>query len=288
MPLEADLGQAYRRYFTHQWPLNLERRAVQYVKAGYLALRYGYRADLVGALQRALGLVACLVPFRRAGLDALVCHLSALPRGRLLDVGCGDGQIVEFMQRLGWQAEGVDFDPPAVEIAKGKGLRVHVGTLPAQAYVENSFDAIVLSHFIEHVPDPAALLCECRRILRPGGRLIILTPNVSSWGHRKFGRAWFALDPPRHLHLFTPVALRALVERSGLQVHTATTSLRNIGTILLGSCAIQRTSRFERNVPLPLPWRLRAMILQFAARLAWNRNPELGEEIDLVAKKATA
>ena len=219
MPSESDLAAAYRDYFTHPSAPSLRRRALRYVKTGYLAGRYGYRADSVSAPQRAIGRLACLAPFRRAGLDVLVQHLSALPRGRLLDVGCGDGQIVEFMDGLGWQAEGVDFDAAAIAAASRKGLRVHVGTLHSRNYGENTFDALVMSHFIEHVLEPAALLAKCRRILRPGGRLIILTPNLASWGHNQFGRAWFALDPPRHLHLFTPAALRGLVERKIGRAH---------------------------------------------------------------------
>lgn len=284
-PVEADIGNAYRTYFTHPTKPGFKRRAVHYVKTGYLALRYGYSAGAVNAVQKACGLLACLDPFRRAGLDVLVHHLSSLPRGRLLDVGCGDGQIVEFMNGLGWQAEGVDFDPAAVAVARHKGLQVQAGKLQALAFPANSFAAIVMSHFIEHVHEPLAILQECHRLLRPNGRLIILTPNVASWGHRRFARAWFALDPPRHLHLFTLASLQALVVRSGLTIHSATTSHRNIGTIMLGSCAIQRTGRFERSRSQPLPWQLRSAALQIAAWLAWKSDATLGEELDLVANK---
>ena len=84
----------------------------------------------------------------------------------------------------------------------------------------SSADAITLHHVIEHVPDPIALLRECARILRPGGKLAVATPNVESLGHRLFGRCWLALDPPRHLHLFSMPALRACVRKAGLQVRS--------------------------------------------------------------------
>src|SRR5258708_36641931 len=98
------------------------------------------------------------------------------------------------MRRLGGDAEGVDVDPLAVENARARGLPVRLGDLAAQRYPADHFDAIYMSHVIEHVHDPVALLSECRRVLKVGGRLVALTPNVESWGHRRFQRAWAPLD----------------------------------------------------------------------------------------------
>lgn len=65
-----------------------------------------------------------------------------------------------------------------------------------------SFDVIVMNHVIEHVYDPVATLVECRRLLAPEGKIIIITPNLKSYGHEIYGEDWRALEPPRHLHLF--------------------------------------------------------------------------------------
>lgn len=269
-PLEEDIGKAYRTYFTHRQAATLRHRIVQFVKAGYLARRYGYRTESVGAIQKACGLIAYLAVFRRTGLDYLVQFLSALPQGRLLDLGCGDGQLVEFMQNRGWQAEGLDFDPAAVENAVRRGLHVKVGTLSSECHPENSFEAIIMSHFVEHIHEPIRLLAECHRILKPGGRLLILTPNVNSWGHRRFEGSWRGLEPPRHLHLFSPQSIRQLVQRTGFEKITVTTTLRNAGKII-------RVSAGTSALP--------SRALELAEWFEWKRHPEIGEEIDLVAEK---
>jgi len=284
-PLETDIAQAYQSYFTHQTDTNMKQRTQKYIKDDCLALHYGYHVKSIGLAQHAAGLFAYLAPFHQGGADTRARLLSSLPRGRTLDVGCGDGQLVEFIQGLGWRAEGVDFDRVAVEIAKSKGLTVSVGMLREQHHPDDSFDTIILSHFIEHVHDFAALLLECRRILRTGGRILILTPNADSWAHRKFGSAWFALDPPRHLHIFTNQSLRALVERSGLKVHSATISLRNLGTIITGSCAIRDTGRFNSNRPKSLLQRYEVGCLQIREWLAWQHASANGEELTFIVEK---
>lgn len=119
------------------------------------------------------------------------------------------------MQALGWQVEGVDFDPKGVRNAQAKGLTVHLGDLDRQGYPDDSFDAVAMSHVIEHVPDPSALLRECRRILKPGGRLVVLTPNVASWGHRLYGSDWRGLEPPRRMRGSRPSIAAPARERAG-------------------------------------------------------------------------
>ena len=285
MPLEEDIAKAYQTYYTHQASRTLANRVVQYVKTGYLATRYGYCAGTVPPLQKCLGLLAYLALFRRAGLDFLVAYLQALPRGRLLDVGCGDGQIVQFMQNVGWQAEGVDFDPGAVDNAVRKGLRIHLGTLQSQAYPENSFEAIVMSHFLEHIHEPAELLAECHRILKPGGRLVVLTPNIGSWGHEKFQGCWRGLEPPRHLHIFNSRSLNRLALRTGFRKVIVNTTLRNGGKILLASRAIRRTGRFNPYARRDLLSRLWVTAMQLVEWTIWKLNPDRGEELDMIAEK---
>ena len=160
--------------------------------------------------------------------DCMDCHRSVaswpcancsmcshVPHGRLLEVGCGNGRQLERLAHAGWKVEGLDFDERAAQTARRLGLEVKVGDLASARYPDASFDAVILSHVIEHVPDPVALLVECRRILRSGGQLVLATPNSDSWGHRRFGRAWLGLDPPRHLLVFTPRALAEAAGRAG-------------------------------------------------------------------------
>jgi SAM-dependent methyltransferase len=119
------------------------------------------------------------------------------------------------MRDLGWRVEGVDFDPAAAAAAAARGLAVRCGSLERQAFPDATFDAITMSHVVEHLPDPLQTLTECARILKPGGRLILWTPNTASLGHHLLKQCWRGLEPPRHLHLFSPASVRALLEKAG-------------------------------------------------------------------------
>lgn len=136
----------------------------------------------------------------------------------MLDVGCGDGRHLARDVAAGWVATGVDFSPIAVERARRRGLDVRLGTIFRDDLERESFDLIRLSHVIEHVPDPIALLRRGRDLLVPGGRLHVATPNFASRSAALFGTYWVELDAPRHLVLFTPASLRTAAQRAGLVV----------------------------------------------------------------------
>jgi methionine biosynthesis protein MetW len=209
-------------------------------------------------------------------------HLPAQPGGKLLEVGCGSGEMLKVMQELGWGAEGIDFDQKAVENAQGKGLRVVHGTLEAQEYPNDHFDAVTMSHLIEHVQEPGQLLAECHRILKPAGRLVIATPNAESWGHRLFASSWFPLEPPRHLHVFNHSSLTLLAQKSGFRIVKLFTTINNASTIFISSRAIRSTGRDN-----PQPWRIRrwgkAMMLMEWGIL--HVSPYVGEELVVVLEK---
>lgn len=140
--------------------------------------------------------------------------LSGVPRGsRVLDVGCGRGVMLRAMLDLGHEAHGVEITP---EAAAGADPRAHIRIAPDLTdaeYETNSFDAVVLWHVLEHLPRPDQTLDELRRIIRPGGRLILAVPNFASWQSRRTGADWFHLDLPRHLYHFTPETLTRLLRR---------------------------------------------------------------------------
>jgi SAM-dependent methyltransferase len=212
-------------------------------------------------------------------------YLSAQPNGHLLDVGCGNGWLLKIMQDLGWCVEGVDFDPNAVENARRKGVQVRLGTLEAQQYPDNYFDAITLSHLIEHVHGPLELLRECQRILRPGGRLVLVTPNGHSWGHRIFKDAWLALDPPRHLYVFSVPSLRYLAEKAGFKKFRLSTTIRDANGLFIASKSIQRTGKHVWGSPQPRAFRIWARALQLVEWAILKLKPYIGEEIALMAEK---
>jgi 2-polyprenyl-3-methyl-5-hydroxy-6-metoxy-1,4-benzoquinol methylase len=222
MPLPEDIGKAYANYYTHVsresgGRKGLLGRIFAGMQREYLANKFNYGTGPRSFLARSLGRLLYLFPVRRRGIDGDVRFLTARPGGRLLDVGCGSGDWIMFMRGLGWQVSGNDFDANAVKTARDRGLDVECASLEQQNHADASFDAVTLSHVIEHVPNPIQTLVECRRILKPGGRLVLFTPNASSLSHRVFKQDWRGLEPPRHLHVFSTESMRPLLERAGFR-----------------------------------------------------------------------
>lgn len=289
MPVEDDIAKAYKNYFTHQETTCINNtwryRISRFVTEGYASLIYGYRNNSLSIFKKLLGLLVSLHPGYRADMDFSVMYLPARAGGHILDVGCGSGQMIEFMHDHDWNVEGLDFDPYAVENARRKGLEVNLGQLEAQNYPDDYFDAITMSHLIEHVYNPLRLLQECYRILKPGGHLVVVTPNIRSWGHKHFKASWLHLDPPRHLYIFTVTALRHLAEKEGFQKLRVTTSIRWANSLFMGSRSIKRTGIYILGSNQPLAVRLWALSMQLAEWVFLKLKPYIGEEIVLIGEK---
>ena len=285
MPIEADIHKAYASYYTHAGHGGRGGRAAQLLaaaKRGYLANRYGYPA---GAAERVLGLLPWIYPGRPAELDFSVMWLSPSPGGRLLDVGAGSGWLVEHLCALGWRAEGLDFDPQSVAAARARGLVMHAGSLPAQAFPAASFDAVTMSHSIEHVHDPVGWLAEVLRILKPGGRLALATPNTRSFGHRVFGAHWFALDPPRHLHLFNAGAMTLALKAAGFREFRVFSSIRDANGTFIAGRAIRARGRFDMTARQSTADKLRGRALQMVEAAVKLVQPDAGEDLVVLAVK---
>jgi SAM-dependent methyltransferase len=145
----------------------------------------------------------------------------------------------------------------------------------------NVYDAVVMAHVIEHVPDPTALVAEAHRVLQPGGRLVSVTPNARSAGHRAFGRAWRGLEPPRHLHVFTPESLRTVAVRGGFPEP----GLRSSARIAAYLSAQSRKFAQGGSGPDDGPTEAVDRAFQKAERRALSTDPWAGEELILIARK---
>jgi len=115
-----------------------------------------------------------------------------------------------------WQAVPQILD----EFAADAEIRVVVltGSLPAARLPSSHFDVITLWDVIEHLPDPDVVLAETRRLLKPGGRLVITTGDIGSAYARRRGARWHLLAPPWHLYYFSQHTLRKLAAKAGLEV----------------------------------------------------------------------
>jgi 2-polyprenyl-3-methyl-5-hydroxy-6-metoxy-1,4-benzoquinol methylase len=140
-------------------------------------------------------------------------------RGCILDVGCGVGTFIEMMQKQGWKVFGTEYSREAMSIASSLSKAdVRLGDLSACLFGCDTFDVITMWHVIEHTNNPLVQLKEAYRILKPGGHLVIATPNISSLSFRVFGRHWYHLDAPRHLVLFSPETLSYIARLADLNV----------------------------------------------------------------------
>jgi SAM-dependent methyltransferase len=277
-PLESDIGKAYRDYYTHEDTVDpiprpssrgVARGMRQAIKRAYVADRLRYSDRQIAWCERMLSALAYVDPTRRADTDFPLKYLPIGNRGRLLDLGCGGGELLRTMGQFGWNAVGVEPDPAAAFAARRKGCEVRIGALHEQKFSEASFDAVVMSHVIEHVHHPLELLKEVRRILKRGRRLVIATPNAGSLGHRMLGSKWPFLDPPRHLQVFTPHALKSLVLTAGFSDAWGRTEIRTAAAMLPR-----------------IGWsRIAGRLFEYAENLALHFDRDAGEEIVLVAVK---
>jgi 2-polyprenyl-3-methyl-5-hydroxy-6-metoxy-1,4-benzoquinol methylase len=295
MPSEKDIWKAYTTYYTHPDAPSDEREAdfvrrifrqtIEILKRSFLNRKYGYTGNSLTLQTNILGLLAYMMPWRKSDWDMSVMFLPWLKDGKLLEIGCGSGDLLNGMRKLGWDTQGVDVDSAALENARNKGLRVTLGLLEEMHFAKDSFDAICMAHVIEHVHDPLKLLTECRRILKPGGRLTLVTPNAQSFCHRLFGRAWFALEPPRHLHIFTISTMAQLLKEAGFDSREVFTTIRDTDGLFVASQSIRRTGRFTMRSRQPYVEKILGRFVQIAEWLLLKVSPTAGEELSAKAVK---
>jgi SAM-dependent methyltransferase len=232
-----------------------------------------------------LGLLLYLLPGKRTDADFSVMCLPRKPGGRLLEIGCGSGTMLEYIGSLGWEVEGADVDSSAVVNARKKGLKVSHGSIEELCYGENTFDAITISHVIEHVPDPVRLISECFRILKPGGTLSLVTPNTESFGLSVFSESWLSLDPPRHLMLFNVKTIRQLARSAGFSDVQAKTTIREVHSLVWASYSISRHGYFAFGSVPPKCVRFILLLVRLIVYGGVKIFPNKGEEISLMAIK---
>lgn len=175
-------------------------------------------------------------------------YIPACPQGSLLDVGCGNGQFLQNMKNLGWEVKGVEIDERAVTTArKFLGLDVISGTLENAQFPDNFFDIVTVSHVIEHLYDPINFLGECRRVLKPGGKLVLLTPNINSFCHKMFKQSWRGVEIPRHLMLFSLPTLEACARKAHFDTVVINSTAR-MAAYIYSESKSTKDGRKEKNV----------------------------------------
>lgn len=143
------------------------------------------------------------------------------PMGRLLDVGCGEGNFLVAMRGQGWSPSGIEPSKEGYAQAS-KRIGLHISSRPllekSTEWPHDHFDLITFWHSFEHMIHPKGVLAEARRLLKKEGVMYLAVPNIASWEFRWFGKYWFHLDLPRHLYHYTPETLSRLIVDAGFQV----------------------------------------------------------------------
>lgn len=153
--------------------------------------------------------------FARMLLETVKKHRQ---KGRLLDIGCAVGFLMEQAMREGFEAEGIELNEKAVKIASSKGLNVKKCALQESGYRKNIFDVVILNHVLEHIIEPNRFMQEVRSVLNDDGILVMGVPNHNSLVARLFRRQWYGWGIPEHIWHFDRKSFRSLLYNNGFKV----------------------------------------------------------------------
>jgi 2-polyprenyl-3-methyl-5-hydroxy-6-metoxy-1,4-benzoquinol methylase len=157
------------------------------------------------------------IPWREAMRYKAAPILRYKKKGRILDIGCGDGSLLKFLKDSGWQTYGVELqDSSSLYAQNVLGLNVFSGRFEEANYPEDSFDVITLFHVLEHLPNPSGTLKKAYMLLRKDGFLLIAVPNLHSLEAKIFRSKWVGISAPLHLYHFTPRTLQMMLKSCGL------------------------------------------------------------------------
>ncbi len=216
----ADLGDYYS---TKYYSFDMDPQQVMGRPGIAQAVRAVGRSVLFGR-NLAGGRVVRRIPVRQlqTTVDLFrAVRLAGLTRGpasRVLDVGSGSGALVYALSLVGLR-EVVGVDPFNEDDREfDTGARVLSCGLED---VTGTFDLVMMHHSLEHVPDPRETLAQARRVLNPGGRILVRMPTVSSAAYERYGTAWMQLDPPRHLTVFSRAGMSSATAAAGLRIVAA-------------------------------------------------------------------
>lgn len=167
-------------------------------------------------------------------------------RGRLLDIGCGNGHFMAEAAKAGYDIYGIEPDASlAAYAARRFPSRVLLGRVPEMPFTEASFDAVTMNHVLEHLERPRAALQGVQRVLRAGGLLVVEVPNIDSWPFRILRGRWRQFKP-EHLYFFSPETLARLLKRCGFEPALLSFPSRTVTLEYLGLSLASISPTFSR------------------------------------------
>jgi SAM-dependent methyltransferase len=151
--------------------------------------------------------------------------------GRLLEVGCGSGFLVRAAIGKGWEVFGTEISPSCCSgLRPVLNSRLFEGELPRSSFENNSFDVIVMMEVIEHLTDPLSYLRTAFKLLRPGGCILLSTPNLRGASGRLLGYRWRVMGD-EHLNYFDKRTISKLVRAAGFQSIVIRTTNLDVGVV---------------------------------------------------------
>lgn len=173
-------------------------------------------------------------------------------RGKLLDVGCALGFIMDEAHRRGWQVEGLDVSHYAVEFVKAQlGHVAHRGALDEVSLPEGAYDAVTMYDVIEHVPDPKENMRRVASLLKSGGIYELATPDVGSLPARLTGKRWIGYKlADEHVYYFSVKTLTRMLNETGFDV----LHVRHIGKYVTLRLFLDRLGFYVPFIAKPLQW----------------------------------
>lgn len=277
-PISEDIHFAYQNYYTHAISNPTHSSLLYRIAGAYQSYQFKYKPDDVKILIRCFSCFLAALPFFREHFDYPFVYFKGIKRGKLLELGVGNGETLRKFQDWGWDVEGLDFDPKAVEVCMKLGLKVGVGDLISRRFKNESFDAMFSSHVLEHVSDPLALMTESIRVLKRGGVFVAVTPNGNSLLHWFFKSNWRGLEPPRHLNIFTISTLISVTKKAGFsRVKVLTSNYSASGVFFY--------SAYLAGMKKTFLLKILANLARFALTLIHSFFKGSGEELILIAHK---
>jgi SAM-dependent methyltransferase len=134
---------------------------------------------------------------------------------RVLEVGCADGENLQPFIRAGWETYAIEPNARLANMAKAKGIRVHIGLPDSFDWETEKFDVVVLKHVLEHDYNPRYILERCVYALRPGGYMYVEVPVVQTFSWKMMGRYWGELEFPIHLSFFRKEQILDIITSMG-------------------------------------------------------------------------
>lgn len=204
-----------------------------------------------GGYQKIPGSEAELAEMAKVDAYRLEAVKTLVPAGDFLEIGPWIGLVAYSAKQAGYRVDTLEMSQQCVDLMNGVGIAATQTEDPARTLADSGkhYDVIGLWHSIEHIPQPWNVIAGAARALRPGGLLVIAAPNPESAQLRAFGKHWYHLDAPRHLHLVSADHYEAIGRREGL-LTVEKTSDDALGRILDRDGWVFETHRWVGSMPI--------------------------------------